>query len=126
MMNRKSKILYIEDNLADTELVRIFLAEQHFPGEFKTTTTLKEGMEMLAEGTNDLLLLNLSLPDSIGFSTIQTFTEKFPKHPFIVITGNTSPVARQRSMEAGARGFLVKGTFSAKELINTINYATTP
>lgn len=118
-----SKILVIEDNPADVEIIRVFLEEAAFKHKFYHSVTFSEGINILNENEIDLVLLDLSLGDSIGFNTLKNFVIKAPNVPVVVMTGNNNEVVGIQSVKAGAQDFLVKGYFDSKRLVKTIRYS---
>ena len=82
------KILLIEDNIGDVYLVKALLAQSDFSGsEIVNCVTLKEGLDALALQDFSIVLLDLSLPDSLGFDTLQQLVSNFPEATVIVMTG---------------------------------------
>ena len=118
-----SKILLIEDNPADVEIIKEFLAEASFKHKFFHSMTFSGGINILSENEIDLVLLDLSLGDSIGFNTLKNFVKKAPNTPVVVMTGNNNEVVGIQSVKAGAQDFLVKGYFDSKRLVKTIRYS---
>ena len=118
-----SKILLIEDNPADVEIIKEFLAEAAFKHKFFHSLTFSGGINILNENEIDLVLLDLSLGDSMGFNTLKNFVKKVPHVPVVVMTGNNNEVVGIQSVKAGAQDFLVKGYFDSKRLVKTIRYS---
>ena len=109
----KVKVLLVEDNPADQRLVEIYLQESTMIApELVKVTELNKGLLQLEEGDFDIVLLDLTLPDSSGFATIKTMLEEFPKQTVIVMTGLEDETVALNSVKAGAQDFIVKvGSF---------------
>ena len=73
-------ILLIEDNPGDARLIELLLNESGMPGyDLIHAASLSEGLEVLENNDNiSLILLDLTLPDSRGFETLERVVEKFP------------------------------------------------
>lgn len=117
-------ILLVEDNPADARLVEIYLSESTMiePMIMKTSE-LGKGLLLLEEQDFDVVLLDLTLPDSSGFSTIKTMLDEFPEQTVIVMTGLEDETVALNSVKAGAQDFIVKGQFDSNLLSRTITYA---
>ena len=124
-MNTKSKvpILLIEDNMGDVDLIRIYLNDVGFKHEFHHTDSLIDGIEMINSLDIELVLLDLSLPDSNGYKTLSRFLEKVPFVPVIVITGMNNEIIGNQAIKAGAQDFLIKGQFDGKIMGRSIRYS---
>ncbi len=119
-----TRVLLIEDNPADARLVEIFLRESTLLDcQITRADELQSGLEKLEEGEFDVILLDLTLPDSQGFSTVKTMIEEFPEYTIIVMTGLEDENLALNSVKAGAQDFIVKGKFDANLLSRTISYA---
>lgn len=116
-------ILVIEDNLADAELIRIYLDDAGFKHKFYHTTSLKGGFEILQEHKIDIVLLDLSLQDTMGFNTLKSYLEKAAHIPVVILTGNNNEIVGMQSVKAGAQDYLIKGSFKSKRLVNSIRYS---
>jgi signal transduction histidine kinase len=122
-LNNKVQILYIEDNYGDANLLKIYLKSAGIKYDLYLSDTLYEGIEIAEENPLDLVLLDLSLPDSHGFKTLTSFLGKFPKIPVIVMTGLNDDIVGNQSIKAGAQDYLVKGEFDSNLLGRVIRYA---
>lgn len=125
MENRKqTTILLIEDNPADARLVEIYLNESGMiQPQISRVSELRKGMLMLEERDFDVVLLDLTLPDSSGFETVKTILREFPGQTVIVMTGLEDDTVAINSVKAGAQDFIVKGQFDSNLLGRTITYA---
>ena len=120
---RKTPILLVEDNPGDVKLIEIELANAAMRCDLFVAKSFLEIDDVLLDHTIDLVLLDLTLPDSSGFKTIVNFIEKYPEYPVIVLTGNSNEIIGNQSVRAGAQDFLVKGQFDGKQLGRSIRYA---
>jgi PAS domain S-box-containing protein len=120
-----NKVLLIEDNPGDAKLVEIFLLEsdlQHC--EVINKATLQDGLDALESGIDfAAVFLDLSLPDSSGFETLEKLIARFPQNNIIVLTGRSDKDLGLKAVKAGAQDFLVKGAFDADELAKTLRFS---
>ena len=120
----KKHILLIEDNPGDAFLIQEMLRET--PGEaFELTHAdcLAAGVTCLDQVAFDLVLLDLSLPDSQGIDTFVKFHGLAPDIPVVVLTGAQNETTAIHTVRAGAQDYLVKGDVDAKLLVRSIRYA---
>lgn len=120
-----NKVLLIEDNPGDARLVEIFLSEsdlQHC--EVINKTTLSAGLETLGRGEEfAAILLDLTLPDSRGFETLEKLVAQFPQNNIIVLTGLADKDIGLKAVKAGAQDFLIKGAFDSESLAKSLRYS---
>ena len=122
---RLIRVLLIEDNPGDARLVRELLMEEGDRFAIAHAGSLREARDQLAAGTFDVVLLDLSLPDSQGFGTISSIRAKVPTMPLIVLTGYDDADFAVAAVESGAQDFLVKGQFEGGTIRRAIRYAIT-
>lgn len=111
-----NKVLLIEDNPADARLVEILLEESDLHCEVTNVGTLAAGLQSLREEKFAVILLDLTLPDSKGFFTIESLFSEVPDANVIILTGLASRDIGLRAVKYGAQDFLIKGDFDADEL----------
>ena len=87
-MSEEVRILVVEDNPADTDLIREALPETG-PVSFRieSVARLAEALARMASKGIDLVLLDLGLPDSHGLQTLQKLRQAAPDIPVVVLTG---------------------------------------
>ncbi len=83
--------------------------------------SLSKGLKHL-DG-KDAILLDLTLPDSIGLDTFKKIHSEAPALPIIVLTGNDDDSLALRALQDGAQDYLVKGQVSGQILARSIRYA---
>jgi len=124
MDERATTVLLIEDNPGDADLVRERLdGETSVPFHVIWADTLEAGRERLAQGGNDLILLDLSLPDSQGIDTFRTIRGLAPQLPIVILTGLDDQKLAFQTLHEGGQDFLVKGQASPQLLEKIIRYA---
>lgn len=122
--NQPVQVLLIEDDPGDIELFRIFLAEQKFyMFNIVWAEDLQEGLQQLQQHSIDVILLDLSLPDSQGLHTFTTVNINAPGIPIVVLTGFADDNLALDAVRQGAQDYLVKGKLDGNTLSRVIRYA---
>ena len=120
----KISILMVEDNPADILLIKEYLAErQRFPYDIMEAETLESALGLLAHYDFDVVLLDLSLPDSSGLDTVRRLMTKFPDIAVIVLTGLQDEDTALQSVRYGAQDYLEKQQLSPVMLSKSILYS---
>lgn len=118
------RVLLVEDDEADAHLVRQMLRSNKRPAfEVTQTSSLSEAKHQLSSGNPEVVLLDLSLPDSSGIATVLACRQAAGAVPLIVLTGHDDSEFALKSLDAGAQDYLVKGNFDADGLVRSIRYA---
>jgi PAS domain S-box-containing protein len=118
------KVLIIEDNPADVELIREILSDHREPVfDIVHAGTLTAGLSVLSGGEIDVILLDLGLPDSQGIDTVSVMRENNPAMPIVVLTGLDDDELGFRALQEGAQDYLVKGEMSSPLLVRSVRYA---
>ena len=87
MPTAATRVLLIEDDPVDAEFVRRSLDPHATPRiRLDHAPTLQAGLDRLAKGDVDALLLDLNLPDSHGIDTLVRLREHEPTLPVVVFT----------------------------------------
>lgn len=95
------------------------------PERFKVEAVARvaEALERLRTGEFDVILSDLSLPDSKGMDTFDRLHRAAPMVPIIVLSGGIDEDLALATVEHGAQDYLVKGRADAALLARTIRYA---
>jgi len=118
------RALLIEDNQGDARLLRELLKEMKgLQIVLEHQISLHAGIQALAQNAYDVLLLDLSLPDSMGFDTFVKVYSQNPEIPIIILTGLRDEEMAVKSVRTGAQDYLVKGQIDSVHLSRSISYA---
>ena len=124
MNGENHSVLLIEDNPGDARLIREMLAEEpDSPFELHFSERLAHGLDFLANEKPDLVLLDLSLPDSLGLETFARVYEHSPAVPIIVLTGTDDKTVALKAVKGGAQDYLVKGKLDRELLVRAMQYS---
>ena len=109
-------VLVIEDDPGDFGLIRVHLrsAGLGHAGEgapLRWAKTLAEGLSLARENKPDVVLLDLSLPDSSDIATVEALRAALPGVPIVVLTGNDDNALALQAVQTDAQDYLVKGHF---------------
>jgi K+-sensing histidine kinase KdpD len=113
----------IEDNPADARLIKENLRDVYDNFHLEWKERLSSGLEFLAKSKTDVILADLSLPDSQGLDTFTKINEKFSEKPIIVLTGLDDKELANQAVREGAQDYLVKGEVDGRLLGRSIGYA---
>jgi diguanylate cyclase (GGDEF)-like protein len=118
------KLLLVEDNPVDAQLTQDLLAEWSLD-QFDITHApiLAEGLAKLSRVRFDVVLLDLSLPDTHGLSTVTQVLATSPDVPVVVLSGHDDHPLALQALQHGAQDYLVKGEGGADVLARSILYA---
>ncbi len=118
------KLLLIEDNAGDARLVELMLLESEIHRfEFYSANSLGDAEPLLGRHSFDIVLVDLSLPDSHGIETVIQTCKIAKNLPVVVMTGTDSEELALKIVQAGAQDYLVKGAVDSHLLIRTIHHA---
>ena len=121
------QVLLVEDDPGDADLIKIALADGTGPGFHVThRTSLEQGLEHIQNGhAVDVILLDLSLPDSTGEKTVAGMREAASNLPIVILTGFDDSDFAGRMLDLGAQDYLVKGDVRGATVSRSIRYAIT-
>lgn len=118
------KILLIEDNLAEARLLQEFL-KQAQTKEFSLVHVqrLRDAFSELSQQTYDVILLDLTLPDSQGLSSLPLLISHAPSTPIVVLTNTNDEELAIEAVRQGAQDYLVKRQVNPDVLVRAVRYA---
>lgn len=118
-------VCLIEDNPGDARLVREMLAKVGgIQFKLNCADRLTSGVECVLSGEKvDVILLDLSLPDSSGYETFIRMLEAAPDIPIVVMSGFDDEGVAEQAVREGAQDYLIKGQADSNLLSRAIRYA---
>ncbi|MHA1729584.1 MAG: hybrid sensor histidine kinase/response regulator [Promethearchaeota archaeon] len=118
------RILLIEDSPDDARLLEEFLIDvKNFFFKITWITILSEGLKRVQSESFDVILLDLTLPDSKGLETFRKTYSEVKDIPIIVLSGFGSDEIALNAVQEGAQDYISKGIFNGQLLANSIRYA---
>ena len=123
------KVLLVEDNQAEADLIEELLLETNVSRahpqtlSVRCTDRLNTAQQLLVGERFDVILLDLSLPDSQDLSTIVKIQEYSLNTPIVVLTARNDEEPAVQSIQAGAQDYLVKRNIDSEVLTRSLRYA---
>ena len=117
-------VLLIEDEPGHAEVVKDLLRARENGGfDPVWEQSLSSGLKRLEEGGIDVILLDLSLPDSRGLETFLKVHAHSPETPVVVLTGHDDESLAIGAVRRGAQDYLVKVNVDPELLARSLRYA---
>ena len=103
-----TSIFLVEDHAIFAQSLLRVLREKGHWDVIAVAVSAEEALEKIPGLDIDLVLVDVSLPQRSGISLVFLLHEKYPHLPCVMLSGHLSPHYVRTSLEAGARGYLVK------------------
>jgi serine phosphatase RsbU (regulator of sigma subunit) len=116
------QLLLVEDDPGDALLVQSLLAGSAPNIDVMRVATLQEAAEMLPGGI-DCVLLDLGLPDAMGFEGLERLRAAAPDVAIVVLTGHEDEQRGVEALSRAAQDYLSKGAVDGPLLARAIRYA---
>jgi PAS domain S-box-containing protein len=117
------KLLLVEDNLGDFVLVSEYL-KMVLPGsKLQHNKSLASALHSLNKDIFDIILLDLTLPDSNGVDSIREVVALSSNSPVIVLTGFSDKQFGIDSLKLGVEDYLIKDEVTPAILLKSIKYS---
>lgn len=115
--------LLIEDDDADFELISKALRQTRMQFHFTRACRLSTGLEQLQKTNFDVVLADLSLPESFGLETVKAIRELNSDVPVVVLTTLDDPDLEWNVLEVGAQDYVVKDEAVPRILERVVKHA---
>ncbi|MBD2346872.1 hybrid sensor histidine kinase/response regulator [Anabaena subtropica] len=124
MVGHSVRILLIEDSLAEARLLQEYL-HQAESKQFVLVHVkrLQEALNELIQTSYDVILLDLTLPDSQGLSSLPVLIACAPSVPIVVLTNTNDEDLAIEAVRQGAQDYLVKRQVNVNVLVRAVFYA---
>ncbi|MGE5499767.1 MAG: response regulator [Syntrophothermus sp.] len=118
------RVLMIEDSMGDGQYIRAIIKEEEWVDiQLDQAFRLSSGIEKLKNGRYDVILLDLTLPDSCGINTLTTLLSEIKDTPVVIMTGLDDEEIGMKAVQIGAQDFLIKLQIDGRTLVRSILYA---
>jgi two-component system cell cycle sensor histidine kinase/response regulator CckA len=105
---KPSRILCLEDNLNDRELLELTLLGEGMVCEFAYAQTQQEFESALGQAAFDLIISDFTLPAYSGMSALATARKLQAETPFIFVSGTIGEDRAIESLKNGATDYVLK------------------
>ena len=124
MTDDRISVLLVEDDVHVASLVERSLEHANAAGEFvlECADTVSSGMARLQQSSINVVLLDLSLPDTHGLGTFLRIRAHIPQVPVVVLTTADDETLALQAINAGAQDYLVKSRISPELLTRSLRY----
>jgi PAS domain S-box-containing protein len=120
-------ILLVEDNPGDVRLLQEILRDaSSVRCQITPAMSLAAAIQLLSPVEAvcfDVILLDLSLPDSQGLASFLNLHRQAANIPIVVLTGSDDETLALTAMQQGAQDYLIKGQVDSNLLLRSIRYA---
>lgn len=107
-MTQSLRILHLEDDPMDAELVLMTLSGQGLNCEVQVVSRREEFGAALERGGIDLILADFALPAFDGMTALAMVREQYPDLPFVFVSGKLGEEAAIESLKSGATDYVLK------------------
>lgn len=120
---RQVSVLIVEDNPGDARLIELMINDADPAFNIERADRLGAGLRAVETGHIDIVLLDLSLPDSHGLDTFTLMHSRVPHVPIIVLSGLNDTRLALQAVHRGAQDYLIKGQVEGQVLVRAMRYA---
>ena len=123
-MNKKIKIIYLEDDIVDLEILEEYLKQvENFNFDLTRVENMSSLTRNLQDEEYDIILMDLGLKETRGLDTYRQYCQQGFSFPVIVITGLDDEELGLQVISECAQDYLVKGKFDGEMVVRAIRYA---
>ena len=115
------RILVVDDALTVRELQRSILQRAGF--DVRVATDGRQALTMLGEEPADLVLTDIEMPNMDGFALTEAIRAQpaLTNLPVLILSSRSSDADRQRGLDVGADGYIIKNSFDEASLLAAVN-----
>ena len=117
------RLLVVEDNADDVELIRLKLEGVSSDRGFVIEAVDRVSTALRRLKSADVVLLDLGLPDAFGIEAVSRLSNEAPEIPLVVLTGRDDSALGLRAVREGAQDYLVKDKVDGPLLDRSLRYA---
>ena len=110
------RILLVEDDEGDALLVECALTAGREASDVQRVSSMADALKLLTASTFELVIFDLSLPDSFGLQGLERLRDIAPLTAVVVLTGLDDADVALEALNRGAQDYLFKSELSAASL----------
>jgi len=114
----KATIVVIDDDIHILELAALILSRRGY--RVFTASTARAGLEIIAERSPELVLLDYMMPEMNGLTALREIRARFPDSYVIMFTGKGNEQIAVELMKCGASEYILK-PFNNRDLLERLD-----
>jgi two-component system response regulator NreC len=114
MTIRTATAMLVDDHAVVRAGIRLLLESQPGVSVVAEASSAEEALEMSLDRDPDVIVTDLSMEGLRGAAVVEAFAERFPDARILVLSMVDSPTDIRRAIDAGARGYMLKGAAAAE------------
>ena len=107
-MNPPLRVLHLEDDVRDTELVQATLEGEGIQSKLTRVESQQDFLAALKRESLDLILADYTLPSFDGLSALRIAQQHLPDVPFIFVSGTLGEDVAIEALKTGATDYVLK------------------
>lgn len=107
-MSTKLKVLFVEDNIDDADLLKLHLKKSEYDIESDIVFTAKSFENAIEQNNWDLILSDYEMPGFGGMEALEILKKSGKDIPFILVSGTVGEEIAVESVLAGANDYMLK------------------
>ena len=124
MSTKTIKVLLVEDNVAEANLVQVQLTFANASiFSIQHAERVSDALELIAIDSFDVVLLDFNLPDCVGLEGLERIRAVVPDVPVVILINFTNEPTATQAVRDGAQDFLFKRDVDTQSLVRSIRYA---
>ena len=123
-MHKPIRILLVEDSPDEEVIVRRLLGKSSSVVDLTTVDRIRDCLRLIDDQLVDMVLLDLSLPDSKGLEGLHQLRARAPEIPIIILTGSSDIETAEQAVRSGAQDYLIKGQLEGNLLSHAVRFAS--
>ncbi|AVU76953.1 response regulator [Pseudomonas rhizophila] len=123
-MNRDLRILIVDDQRPNLDLMEQLLAREGLHNVLSSTEPLRT-LDLFNSFEPDLVILDLHMPAFDGFAVLEQLNRRIPANDYLPILVLTADATRLRALALGARDFISKPLDALETMLRIWNLLET-
>jgi diguanylate cyclase (GGDEF)-like protein/PAS domain S-box-containing protein len=115
-------VLIVDVDSSNARLIEAALVHAGNPYQIERATCLSEAVRMLDNGSFEIILLDLNLPDSRGLTVFQQVSRAAPNALILILSSLDDEESAREAVQNGADDYFLKTQIDAQSLPRTLRY----
>ena len=124
MSSERTRVLIVDDSFVVRAGLRDFIAAQPDFAVVAEASNGREAVEVARQHRPDIVLMDLRMRAGDGISATREIVRELPETKVLVLTWLEDPASLRDAVFAGAKGYLVHGSFASDELAHALRVLT--